>query len=63
MIGASRKRFLKNILDKNDTHVGDILVNSKLVQEQIDIVRVHDYESCKDVFKFMKFFENDFYNN
>lgn len=61
LIGASRKRFLKHILDKNDTHVGDILINSKLVKEKVDIIRVHDIESCSDVIKFMSYFDNDFY--
>jgi dihydropteroate synthase len=61
LIGASRKRFLKHILDKNDTHVGDILINSKLIQEKVDIIRVHDIESCSDVIKFMNYFDNDFY--
>ncbi len=61
LIGASRKRFIKHILDKNDTHVGDILINSKLVQERVDIVRVHDIESLTDVIKFMNYFDKDFY--
>lgn len=63
LVGASRKRFIKHILNHDKTNIGDVLVTSKLIHEKIDIIRVHDFENLKDVFTFMNYFQDNFFNS
>ena len=53
--------FLKTILENEDTLIGDVLITSKLINEKIDIIRIHEYKRMSEVKKFMNYFDYKFY--